>query len=772
MALSRIPPSDLRWRIDPRDLKKNEGARNAHEETLNRLGRSLSQSVADNSPARGHVFVRGHAASDRDLLLESSLAELRTPRRDRFDYCLVHNFDYPDRPRLLRLPAGNGRKLRAGLGKINRFIRDQLEGALQARPIRNRLQALEDRSEAEMSRLFRPLEKNLKPHGLVLVREEVGHLLRVTVHVQQTGRVITQDDLANLVAKGQVSPEEFEHIRAVIRDAQIEIRALTQAINKTWKKARRLRARLLRAEARRLLADMAQPVLNEFESDEVKKHVDGIIGDVIEKRVDNPASHLADPELLYGLNVVHTASRKKTIAVQEQVPTPRNLGGTIDPAWLENRRSVASFMGVRGGSLLSASGGFLVIDAEDLLDYPRSISLLRNALTNGAIHIEPPQEIAASPAISLRPAPLPVDARLILCGTHAHWLRLQKEFPEFVGLFAAPIDIPDSIVRDNVGSGWISARLREVADRLESAPVSNEAIAALVEQAARMGGRNRLSTRMGDLLTVLRMAAVTAASEDADHVTAVHVHHAIDQMRPPRPVRSNPRFEASGFPARQHQLGQVHVCGLEPDGDRNYGQVVRIQVSMAHATDTRIAFEGAADLAGPEISIRIESALAHAMRLQKAIGLHVLISCGTTSTGTPPIPGDALILGAVLALISRLSEVALRQDLAIIGSLDSDCRLTPAEGINARIEDCFLLACQREISDGAGVIIPSIQRDELMLKPELIRAVGNDLFQVYAAGNILHVLEMLVGTSPGVWRDGKFTENSVLARARKRLTAG
>jgi len=766
MALSRIPPADLRWRVDPKKLD-DDASRSAHSATLERLVGSLSQAIADRSPGRGHVFVRGHAASDRALLLQQGLAQLKPPERERRDYCLVHNFDHPDRPRLISLPAGSGRKFRSAMGDISRFIRDQLQGALRARPIRNRLQALEERSNAEMRRVTGPLEKKLKPHGLVLMREEVGQLIRLTVHVQQTGRVITQDDLANLVAKGQVSPDEFENIRHVIREVQPEIRTMTESINTTWNHALQLRGRLLRAETRRLLADLAQPVLKQFQQPEVKQHIDAIIGDVLEKRVDKSTEHLADPELLYGVNMVHAASAESDLnVVYEQVPTPRNLGGTIDPAWLENRRSVASFLGVRGGSLLTASGSFLVIDAEDLLGHPRSISLLRNSLANGAVHIEPPVEAVSSPAISLRPAAIPVDARLILCGTQAHWQRLQHEHPEFIGLFAAPIDIPDSIARDAAGVGWIAGRLREVAGQVHSAPISEEAIAALVEQAARMGGPDRLSTRMGDLFTVLRMAAVIAGTEDGAHVSAVHVHEAIDRMRPPRPVSSNPRFETAGFPARQHQVGQVHICALEPDGDRNYGQLVRVQASLAHAPDTRIAFEGAAQSPGPEISIRIESALAHSMHLHKSIGLHALISCGSTSSGKPPSIGGALILGSVLALISRLSDIPLRQDLAVIGNLDSDCRLTPVEGLNARIEDSFRIAQHNTVSGSPGVVIPMLQRSDLMLRPELVQAVRNDLFQVYAAANLNKVLEMLTGTSPGQWRDDKFTPDSMFDQAR------
>lgn len=772
MALSRLSPAGLRWRVDPEKLD-HDASRTAHSTTLERLIGSLSQAIADRSPGRGHVFVRGHAASDRALLLEQALARLNSPEQERHDYCLVHNFEHPDRPRLICLPSGTGRQFRRAMGNISRFIRDQLEGALQARPIRNRLQALEERSNAEMRRITAPLEKRLKQHGLVLMREEVGQLIRLTVHVQQTGRVITQDDLANLVAKGQVSPDEFDDIRNVIRDIQPEIREITRSINTTWDHAHQLRGRLLRAETRRLLAYLAQPLLRQFEQRQVKQHVDAVIGDVLEKRVDKPTEHLADPELLYGVNLVHAAARgQKLPRVYEQIPRPRNVGGTIDPAWLENRRSVASFLGVRGGSLLSASGGFLIIDAEDLLGHPRSISLLRNALANGTVHIEPPAAASASPAISLRPAPIPVDARLILCGTQAHWQRLQREHPEFIGLFAAPVDIPDSIARTAAGVAWIAGRLRDTVDRVHSAPISDEAIAALVEQAARMGGPGRLSTRMGDLSTVLRMAAVIADSKEEAHVSAVHVHEAIDRMRPPRPVGSNPRFEAAGFPVQQQQVGQVHVCALEPDGDRNYGQLVRIQASLAHAPDTRIAFEGAGQSPGSQVSIRIESALAHSMRMQKSIGLHALISCGSTSSGEPPGLGSVLILGSVLALISRLSDIPLRQDLAVIGNLDSDCRLTPVEGLNERIEDSFRVAREHAVSGSPGVIIPLVQRTDLMLRPELIQAVRNDLFQVYAAGNLSQILELLTGASPGHWRDGRFTPDSMFDRARTCMLGG
>ncbi|MGK7297134.1 MAG: AAA family ATPase, partial [Candidatus Wenzhouxiangella sp. M2_3B_020] len=555
MAQSRISPSELRWRVDPRRLESRRESAAPLQDALDSLTAALKRSLTASEPRRSHLFVRGETASRRHELLHEAIESLSVPRRDQYDFCFVHNFDRPDRPRLIRLPAGSGRKLRAQLREAACFIRDELETALNSRPIRNRVEALRDRSTAEMDRLTKPLEKRLKPHGLVLVREEVGQMVRLTVHVQQTGRTITQDDLANLVAKGQVGQDEFEQIRQVVRDVQPELRRITEEINRTWKHAHQLRGKLLRAETRRFVAGIAQPVLEKFDAPDIKKHLENIVADVVEKRVDRPLEHLADPELIYGTNLVHSASRDRLPVVHEQVPTTRNLGGTIDPGWLADRRSVASFQGIRGGSLVAAGNGLLIIDAEDLLARSDSVRLLRNVLSGTSLPIEPPGSSSMSPAISLRPDPVPIGARLVLIGTPKHWNRLARRFPAFVELFAPPVDVPATIARDDAGIAWLADQVDYLA-RTEGAKLSKEAVAALIEHAARLGGAQRLSTRLGEFRRLLRQAKAEAADEGEDHVTAVHVHDAVDRLLPTRPADAGADATRLRFPGRQPQPGQ------------------------------------------------------------------------------------------------------------------------------------------------------------------------------------------------------------------------
>jgi len=769
MAISRIPTAELRWRLDPALLETASPAE-PDAELVKRLTGTLEAARSGSTTRRGHVFVRAAADSPRQALVERALKAVEPRASAGEDLCFVHNFEQSDRPRLLALPAGSGRTLELQLREISRFVRDELDAALQSRPIRNRLQALDDRSDAEMRRSTAALEKKLKPHGLVLVREQVGQLVRLTIHVQQTGRVITQDDLANLVAKGQVSAEEFEKIRKIVRDSQQELREITREINTIWKHSRQLGQRLLRAETRRLLAHLAQPLLEAVDDPEARHLVECIISDVLEKRVGARTEHLADPELLYSANLVHVPDEGRLTVVREPRPTPRNLGGTIDPAWLEGRRAVASFRGIRTGTLIQANGGFLLIDAGALLDQDDSISLLVNALGGGLLSIEAMPGNIASPAVSVRPDPVPIDACLVVTGSDQQWQRLQREHPDFAALFRAPLDVPDSLARSDGNVAWLAVQLDRACERLGLPPASPEAVGALIEQAGRMAGPGRLSTRIDALVDLARHAAVFSRTDDDRRITAVHIHRAVAESRPRRlevPVAAD---AAHRFPVRQHQLGQVYAGGLAADGGLAYGQILRIQTGIAKAAKTRLEFAGLDREPAGHVSSLIEIVLGQLLQLPDAPGLHGIVTVRAESGPGRIEPAESLATGVVLALLSRLSGIPLRQDLMVLGNLDAEGRLGGIRGINEQIEDVQRVSASRDDAVHAGVIIPAVQRKALMLEADVIQAARNDLFQVYAAGTLVQVLELLIGTSPGAWREGHFTPGSLLARARERLT--
>gem|GEM_PF-1561124 len=773
MSVSRIPPSRLRWRVDPKWLTgAGHGAADtppAPEQAVSQITRALELALRAGNPHRRHVFIRAEPECDRTRLLEAAIRACKPGDHTCPDFCYVHNFDHPDRPRLIALPAGGARNLRAELREISHFIRNRLQAALQARPVQARLNALIHRAEAEMNRHIEPLEADLKTKGLALLREPVGQLMRLTIHVRQTGRVITQDDLANLVASGQVSEQEYKQLREHIRKIQPRLREVAKQVELAWSHAHKLRARVLRMEAKRLMADLAEPLRQRFDLPAVEQQFEQILADVIEKRVDKPTEHLADPDLLYGAHLLHIADETSLPIVHEPVPSVRNLAGTIDPSWLEQRRSVASFHGIRAGSLIAAGNGLLIVDAADLLGQKGSIELLRNAMSNQQVHIEAPPEGMATAAISLRPDPVPVQAALVVNGTMEHWSRLQREHPDFLKLFSAPVDIPSSVPRERGAARWLADRLRSCARQLKPAEASDEALAALVEHAARLGGPNQLSIRLAELESILVRAALEASLNDDQRISTPHVEAAIESSRTRARINLPGKREPGTFPSRQHQPGKAFVLCSHDGGQGLRGQVVRVQVGLARGHPSRIRFGGDCTSAGSEPGLRIESLLTQLLHLEEPANLRVIFDCRVSGEPGRIEFQESLLTGAMLALLSQLSGIPIRQDLAAVGGLDGEAMLVVAEGLNEQIEDAWQWARQITTDRIATVVVPSRQLDALMLRPALVKAVSNDLFQVVSANSLAQLLELYTGAAPGTWRDGRYPPDSLLGRARANL---
>lgn len=771
MSVSRIPTSRLRWRVEPSWLSDSKGAQPGPDQAITDITQALELALRASNPHRRHVFVRGEPECDRNRLIEMAIGKCKPGDRTYPDYCYVHNFDHPDRPRLVELPAGGARDLRAELREISHFIRNRLDQVLQARPVQARLKALVNRTEAEIKRRIDPLEADLKSRGLALLYEEAGQMMRLTIHVRQTGRIITQDDLANLVTSGQVSEAEYQELRQHIRKIQPRLREVGKQVNRAWSHARKLRGRLLRMETKRLLLDLAEPLHQRFDLPRIRTQFEQIVADVVEKRVDKPTGHLADPDLLYSAHLLHIADAEPLPVIREPVPSVRNLAGTIDPSWLEQKRSVASFHGIRAGSLIAAGNGLLIIDAADLLGQSGSIELLRNVLSNQLVHIEAPPEGMATAAISLRPDPVPVQAALVVAGTSEHWARLQREHPDFLKLFSTPVDIPDTLPRERGAARWLAGRLRECARHLKPAEVSDEALAALIEHAARLGGPNRLSIRLAELESILVRAAVDALLNAAERISTPHIEAAIESSRTQFTTQSAAKRDPGAYPARRHQPGKAFVLCSRDDGQGLRGQVVRIQAGLARGTRSRIRFGGDCVDPGREIGLRIESLLTQLLHLDEPANLRVIFDCRVSGPPEKVEFQESLITGAMLALLSQLSGIPLRQDLATAGGLDGEAMLVPEKGLNEQIEDAWQIACQGTANQvTATVVAPGPQLDALMLRPALVKAVGNDLFHVLSANSLVQLLEIYTGAAPGAWRTNRFPDGSLMARARENLS--
>ncbi|MBY6205235.1 AAA family ATPase [Halomonas denitrificans] len=777
MAITRLSANQLRWNVRPDLLDAPAGeapvATLGSEDAIESLGNALRGNDGD----QPHLFLRGRPGTGRRRLVERALANRTPPPAAGNDLVFVYNFDHPHQPRLLRLPAGMGRKVRAELRSVIRFIRDQLDPALEARPIRNRLQALHDRADAEMRKITDPMDERLRPDGLVLVREEVGRLVRLSVHVKQTGRVISQDDLANLVSKGQVDREEYRKIREIIRDEQDELARLTTRVNEIWRRSQDLANRLVQSEARRLLAGLMRSVDDQIGHPEVARHLEAILEDVLEHGVGGGRAADLDLEGRYGANLLIAVDPDGTAPVViEKHPSARNLFGSIDTVWHAGRADAVSFQGLRAGSLLQANGGLLIVDADALLEHPECLNRLQRTLTTGELSIESIDRRA--PGASLKPDAVPVSLQLVLIGSFDAWRQLNREHGELARSLDQVIDLPDRVSRDEHNVRALSALLVNECERLELPPFDAGARARLVEEAARLDGRGGLSTSLDRLLARARAAARLARQAGDSKVEAAHVEFAIEQATVPLlRLQGDEAQGSAAFPGARSMPGQVHLLARRDDGTRGAARVLRLQCASLPARHASIRVPvGLQDRAGTEDQLEI--LLGSLLGLDNEPGLHAALELiAADGSVVTDAPGETFSLAALVALLSQVTRTPLRQDIALIGDIDLTGRVLPVTELNERIESLFE-SCYRSGRrsgggtgpSGAGVAIPAVQRDELMLGPRIVQASGNDLFQVFAVGSVAQAIELLAGQHPGKRIDGRFPDGSLFARARQRLT--
>jgi predicted ATP-dependent protease len=497
MAKTRLSAGQLRWNVRP-DLLRDLDTEHApiaigSDAAIDTLTRALRGNDGDHP----HLYLRGRPGSGRRRLLQRVLGEREAPPASGHDLVYVFNFEHPHQPRLLKLPAGQGRRFRAEMRQFSQFLRDQFEAALEARPIRNRLQALSDRADAEMRKITDPLDERLKPHGLVLVREEVGRLVRLTVHVKQTGRVITQDDLANLVAKGQVDREEYRTIRQVIHEEQDALAGITTRVNEVWRRVQDLGTRLVRTEARRLLVGLARGIDEQFEHPAIRRHLTAVTEDVLEHGVGGGRLDGIDVESRYGVNLLLSPWTPRATApvVVEPYPNARNLFGSIDSDGTRRASDNALFMALRAGRLLQANGGVLIVDADALLERPDCVKRLQRTLDSGEMTLEALDRNA--PDASLKPDPIPVDFQLVLIGSEVQRGASIEPAAPGAGPDDRPVDRPARAgrARTNTNVRALGALLLAECRRQDLPGTRTaDALARLVEEAARLDGRGGLST--------------------------------------------------------------------------------------------------------------------------------------------------------------------------------------------------------------------------------------------------------------------------------------
>ena len=728
-----------------------------------------------------NVFVTGMSGTGRLTTIKNRVERLALSDGKPEDICFVFNFRKPEEPCALFLRGGAGTRLRDGMDDLIEELSENLPGILADRDFRTRLERSVEPLQRKERELVEAFEKEVKEAGFSLVQVQAGLVTRPEILPVVGEEPVPLEKLGELVESEKLTDEEAKafgevhgHLTERFRDVFQEVAEIRRAVQQRVEDVRR---KLLRpafdAAVDRIRRSVDDPRVDPY-LDAVATDLGENLELFILSEEEVPAE--VDRFLRWRVNlVVDNTDISGRPVVLETEPTYTNLFGTIERTLTSAGEATTSFMRIRAGSLMRANGGFLVLNADDVLMEQRVWPGLKRALKYRRVQIQTLESLVFGAAI-LKPEPVPIDVKVVIIGSRDIFDLLFRYDTDFPKIFKVLADFDNLLASSREHARGLVSVLRKVIVEEGLLELDNDGAAAMLEEAVRIGGwRRKFSSRFSDLADLLREASYRAEVAGSELISAEHVQgayaarqrrHALSEDRTQEFITEGMvLIETSGT-----RVGQVNGLAVHDLGHHRFGKPTRITAQVGTGREGVINIERQARLSGPSYD--------------KGIGILTGYLRGTFSRRSPlsmacsvtfeqsygGVDGDSASSTEVYAILSALADVPLRQEVAVTGSVDQTGRVQAIGGVNEKIEGFFKLCEARGLTGRQGVLIPAANVDDLHLVSEVVEAVDAGRFHVWATDTIADGMELLTGRPSGSWHPSKgWTKGSTFEACQRRL---
>jgi lon-related putative ATP-dependent protease len=730
-----------------------------------------------------NIFAIGTSGARIHASIRALLEDAARDRPKPLDWVYVNNFTTPHRPVAISLPPGRAPALQKAVHDLIDDLKGALPGVFESEDYQKRRSAVEQGIRGKNEHAFSALRDKATAKNIAILRTPMGFAMAP----MKDGQVVPPADFNAWSAEQQkavqTSIEELEKdLEETLRTVPRMERELRDAVRELDRETARLAISQPFEECRAQFADLPK----------VLEHLDAIGADLLENiaLLINPQAAGEDVAQAgarvgglfdrYEVNVLVTQTDGKPGApvVEEVHPTLSNLLGRIEYLSVQGAL-VTNFRQIKAGSLHRANGGAIIIDVRNLLSEPYSWVALKRALLRQAITIEDiARFVGATTTVSLEPDPIPLDVKIVLYGDRMLYYTLASIDPDMAHHFKVLADFDDDIVRSPASEAMIARLIGSIAARDGLPPFDRGGVARVIEHAARLADdASKLTLLVENLHDLVVEAAYCARHGHRTVVTGGDVAQAIAQRRH-RAARIEERGremilrDIALIATSGSVVGQVNGLSVMAIGGHAFGRPTRITSRVRPGTGRVVDIEREVQLGGPLHSkgvLILSGFLAGRYAIDVPMSLYASLVFEQSYGG---VDGDSASSAELYAMLSALSELPLRQDLAITGSVNQHGEVQAIGGVNEKIEGFFDVCLARGLSGTQGVMIPDANVQHLMLRADVVEACSAGRFAIYPISAIDQGIELLTGVKAGErGADGVFPEGTVNRNVEDRLAA-
>ena len=792
MSITKLKSEQLYTKCDPKKFKFTTTAE--LEERLSALGQDRALSAVEvgiNIQSKGYnLFCLGPEGTGKTSLVKRVLVNESKKRPTPDDWAYVYNVDEPYKPQAISFPAGTATEFAKDIDKLIETLSSSIPTILESDEYKASLSIIHEKYKQHKEEYIKILQKKAKGKSVSLLHMPVGLVVAPT----KNGEVLSPD------AFDELPEDEKKQLINDLNQMQEEIENTAQDLpqweDKQRKETNNLREKFLKAAVKNPIDEVISKYkghkqINEFLK-KIQKYILGNVDEFLPSQEGNSSEGGADDPLSALLSKIKQPEEDKYAKFKVNVivknekdagapiihldhPTQGNLVGRVERIQ-QYGALLTDFTLIKAGALHQANGGFLLIDARKLLLQPYAWDSLKRALASKTIKIEAPSEDTTFTTISLDPEPIPLKVKVILTGDEELYEILSEKDPDFSDFFKVEADF--GILMDRTPDNEIeyAKLIGSLSKKKKLRSLNRQAVAKVIEYSSRLAeDSQKLTAHIASIGDLLREADYWARKSKANQIGKNHIEQAIQAQiyRSDRIKQAMLEQIDKGtilMDVRGERVGQINGLVVYNFSRTSFGKPARITTQVRIGKGEFINIEREVEMSGPIHTkgvLILQSLLANRFAKFSPLSLEASIVFEQSYGG---VDGDSASSTEYYCLLSAISNLPIKQSIAVTGSINQFGEIQPIGGVNEKIEGFFDVCNHRGLTGNQGVIIPRTNVKDLMLREDVLKAVDEGRFHVWAIDNVDDGIEILTGVKAGVMdKKGRYPRGTVNYAVQKNL---